>query len=129
MRKQTGIRLPDITQRQLEALCKATGMNQSAVMVTAIDRMYREENRTMERNDEWLDVVETHNLSADGMIDLRLAHINDDWFVYRFNLRTAQVTHGDSFARHSASGIRYLFAPMTEQEARREFERRKANNA
>lgn len=47
MRKQTGIRLPDLAQRQLEALCKATGMNQSAVMVTAIDRMFQQENRQM----------------------------------------------------------------------------------
>ena len=45
--KQTGIRFPELTQRQLSALCETTGMNQSAVVITAIDRMYHQEKQTM----------------------------------------------------------------------------------
>ena len=78
----------------------------------------------MSARDEYLDVVETYDLSSDGMIDLRLAHIAADWFVYRFDMNAAQITKGDSFARHSPAGVRYLFDPMTEQEARQEFQRR-----
>lgn len=122
--KQTGIRLPELTQRQLSALCESTGMNQSAVMVTAIDRMYQQENRTMTSNDEYLEVVEIYDMNASGTIDLRLSRINDDWFVYRFDMNAAQITKGDSFARHSASGVRYLFEPMTEDQARQEYARR-----
>lgn len=55
--KQTGIRLPELTQRQLSALCESTGMTQSAVMITAIDRMYQQhqqENRQMSANRQWI---------------------------------------------------------------------------
>lgn len=50
--KQTGIRLPELTQRQLTTLCEWSGMNQSSVMVTAIDRMYREEIENMNASEK-----------------------------------------------------------------------------
>ena len=44
MKHPTSIRLPDLTTQQLAALIKSTGMTQSEVISTAIDRMYQEEN-------------------------------------------------------------------------------------
>jgi len=44
MSKQpTSVRLPDITIRQLAELIAATGMTQSEVITTGIDRMYQQE--------------------------------------------------------------------------------------
>ena len=81
----------------------------------------------MGSNDDYLNVVDFHNMNESGSRDLRLANVDgtDEWYVYTFSLATAQITHGNGFARHSASGLRYLFSPMTEVEARREFARRK----
>jgi predicted DNA-binding protein len=39
----TSMRLPDMTAKQLAELIAQTGMTQSEVITTAIDRMYREE--------------------------------------------------------------------------------------
>jgi len=43
MSKQTAIRLPDHARRQLAELCERLGMNQSAVMLLALDRLYQQE--------------------------------------------------------------------------------------
>lgn len=125
--KQTNVRLSVMTRRQLDTLAESTGMNQSEVIQTAIDRLYQQEKQTMNANDEYLEIVDTYDMNVSGTIDLRLARINNDWFVYRFDMNAAQITKGDSFARHSASGVRYLFDPMTEQEARQEYQRRIAD--
>lgn len=39
--KQTNIRLSVFTRRQLDTICRITGMNQSEVIQTAIDRFYQ----------------------------------------------------------------------------------------
>ena len=43
MSKQTAVRLPDHARRQLAELCERLGMNQSAVMLLALDRLYQQE--------------------------------------------------------------------------------------
>ena len=43
--KQTNVRLSVMTRRQLDTLSEVTGMNQSKVIQTAIDRMYQQENK------------------------------------------------------------------------------------
>lgn len=43
MSKQTAIRLPEHARRQLAELCERLGMNQSAVMLLALDRLYQQE--------------------------------------------------------------------------------------
>ena len=43
--KQTNVRLSVMTRRQLDTLAELTGMNQSEVIQTAIDRMYQQENK------------------------------------------------------------------------------------
>lgn len=40
---QTNIRLSIFARRQLDALCNATGMNQSEVIQTALDRFHQSE--------------------------------------------------------------------------------------
>lgn len=40
-------RFSDLTRRQIAALVAATGHTQTAIVSTAIDRMYREETQTM----------------------------------------------------------------------------------
>lgn len=52
MKSLTSIRMPKITDDQIEALKGKTGLNQSEIITTAIDRMYREEikmNETVDR--------------------------------------------------------------------------------
>ena len=39
--KQTNIRLSVFTRQQLDTICRITGMNQSEVIQTAIDRFYQ----------------------------------------------------------------------------------------
>lgn len=124
MSRLTSIRLSALTDGQLDTLAARFNTTKSDIIGIAIDRMYQQEHKPMSTRDEYLDVVETYDLSPSGMIDLRLAHIDADWFVYRFDMNAAQITKGDSFARHSPAGVRYLFDPMTEQEARQEFQRR-----
>lgn len=43
--KQTNVRLSVMTRRQLDTLTELTGMNQSEVIQTAIDRMFQQENK------------------------------------------------------------------------------------
>ena len=48
MAKQpTSVRFPDLTIRQLNHLIAQTGMTQSELISTAIDRMYQQETQTM----------------------------------------------------------------------------------
>lgn len=63
--RQTGIRLPELTQRQLSALCESTGMNQSSIVIMAIDRMYRQEKQTMKTINVKIDVTEDGMFSGD----------------------------------------------------------------
>lgn len=46
-KQPTSVRLPDMTMRQLTELIAATGMTQSELIATAIDRMYQQETQTM----------------------------------------------------------------------------------
>ena len=43
--KQTNVRLSVMTRRQLDTLAESTGMNQSEVIQTAIDRMFQQERK------------------------------------------------------------------------------------
>lgn len=124
MSRLTSIRLSALTDGQLSELAARFDTTKSDIIGIAIDRMYQQENPTMTGNDEYLEIVDTYDMNASGTIDLRLARIDNDWFVYRFDMNAAQITKGDSFARHSASGVRYLFEPMTEEQARQEYKRR-----
>lgn len=47
MKHPTSIRLSDLAIRQLPSLNEATGLNQSAVINQAIDRMFQQEIKTM----------------------------------------------------------------------------------
>jgi len=115
--------LPERTATQIENLTARLGYTKTQLVIIAIDRMFQQEAPMSE---ETLFVVESFDNNSSGTVDTRLAHIGNDWFVYTFNLTTAQVYNGNEFAKHSAAGIRYLFAPMTEDAARQEFARRKA---
>mgnify|MGYP005860497503 CR=1 FL=1 len=42
MRKQFNVRLPDLTQKQLDELTLATGMTTTQVVILAIERTYRQ---------------------------------------------------------------------------------------
>jgi hypothetical protein len=114
--------LPDGTALQINQLTTRLGYTKTQLVIIAIDRMFQQEDPMSE---EFLSVVELFDNNPSGTVDTRLAHIGDDWFVYTFNLSTAQVYSGKEFAKHSAAGIRYLFASMTEDAARQEFARRK----
>jgi hypothetical protein len=114
--------LPDGTAWQIDQLTARLGYTKTQLVIIAIDRMFQQEAPMSE---EFLSVVESFNNNPSGTVDTRLAHIGNDWFVYTFNLNTAQVRNDNEFAKHNAAGIRYLFAPMTEDEARQEFARRK----
>jgi predicted DNA-binding protein len=46
-KQPTSVRLPNLTTRQLTELIATTGMTQSEIVSTAIDRMHREEIKTM----------------------------------------------------------------------------------
>ena len=124
MSRLTSIRLSALTDGQLSELAVRFDTTKSDIIGIAIDRMYQQENPTMTGNDEYLEIVDTYDMNVSGTIDLRLTRIDNDWFVYRFDMNAAQITKGDSFARHSASGVRYLFEPMTEEQARQEYKRR-----
>ena len=124
MSRLTSIRLSALTDGQLSELAARFDTTKSDIIGIAIDRMYQQENPTMTGNDEYLEIVDTYDMNASGTIDLRLARIDNDWFVYRFDMNAAQITKGDSFARRAASGVRYLFEPMTEEQARQEYKRR-----
>ena len=115
--------LPDGTAQQIDQLASRLGYTKTQLVIIAIDRMFQQEAQTM--SNEFLYVVESFDHNPSGTVDTRLAHIGDDWFVYTFHLNTAQVYNGHEFAKHSAAGIRYLFAPMIEDDARQEFARRK----
>lgn len=114
--------LPDGTAQQIEQLTTRLGYTKTQLVIIAIDRMFQQE---VPMTDEFLSAVDSFDNNPTGTIDTRLAHIGDDWFVYQFNLNTAQVYNGNEFAKHSAAGIRYLFASMTEDQARQEFACRK----
>ena len=60
MSKQpTSVRLPDLTLRQLAKLITSTGMTQSEIFATAIDRMYQQETQTMSaRNPTYSEIFE-----------------------------------------------------------------------
>ena len=47
MKKQKSIRMSKLTDRQLSALIEETGMSQTELISTAIDRMFREEKMNM----------------------------------------------------------------------------------
>lgn len=44
--KQKNIRLPALTQQQIEELCAKTGMTITHIIIAAVDRMHAEEIRT-----------------------------------------------------------------------------------
>jgi|CXWK01.1.fsa_nt_gi predicted DNA-binding protein len=47
--KQTNVRLSVMTRRQLDTLTESTGMSQSGVIQTAIDRMFQQKNLKMKQ--------------------------------------------------------------------------------
>lgn len=56
MKTLTSIRLPELTASQIEALKAKTGLGQSEIITTAIDRMYREEINKMDKN-QWIKII------------------------------------------------------------------------
>lgn len=65
MKTLTSIRLPELTASQIEALKYKTGLGQSEIITTAIDRMYREEIKMSNKNKYVAWVINDQGASED----------------------------------------------------------------
>ena len=63
--KQTNIRLSVFARRQLDALCQATGMSQSEVIQTALDRFHQSEMIQAWQSSEAADGIPDYQPTAD----------------------------------------------------------------
>lgn len=64
--KQTNVRLSMMTRRQLDSLTELTGMSQSEVIQTAIDRMYQQENKMSNYIHVYLNTSEDTMMGSEG---------------------------------------------------------------
>lgn len=55
-----------------------------------------------------VEVVYDKELTPSGMIMNRVAKIDGQFYPYRFDMNSAQVTRGSAFAKHSEAGIKYV---------------------
>lgn len=58
-----------------------------------------------------MNVVFNHDVNQSGTIMKRVAKIDDKFYPYNFSLNTGQVTWGNSFAKHSEFGVKYVSEP------------------
>lgn len=56
-------------------------------------------------------VVFSQDVNKSGTQMKRIAEIDGKFYPYDFSLTTAQVTWGNAFAKHSASGVWYVSEP------------------
>ena len=77
MKQQINFRASDLTVRQVAELISATGMSQTELISTAIDRMYREEinlNTVINQHGKSIDFAAAVNLMDDNLRE----QIHDD---------------------------------------------------
>lgn len=80
--RQTTVRLSPATRAQIEALAARGHGSQSDIIRTAVDRMYHQETRTMERSEiEGITVYATDD-GLDPMGALKAEHRDDAWELY-----------------------------------------------
>lgn len=102
-KQPTSVRLPDMTMRQLTELIASTGMTQSELITTAIDRMYQQEKQNMNTiytvtNERYSNEPVEVTLS-----DLQQLVVENDWHTtltetYRNGKRVIVDQHGDIVA-------------------------------
>ena len=80
-KRPTSVRLPDMTIGQLTELITQTGMTQSEIITTAIDRMFQQEKQTMNTEQIARERVRTTELNADRdiLIDYDWDNMTEHW--------------------------------------------------